>query len=348
LLIRFHLESGARREGAPNLRLRDLDGRRSSVWLREKFGLEREQPLSPSLLRALEAHSANRGATVADHAVLRSRRGRPITRRRYNTVFDRARPCLGWAERTPVSAHVLRHTAITSVERYAGLDPNPALTMFRSDYRWLAQVYESVQPAGVSDALLWHRLGAKTLELVHGHITDLTVTGTGLDEVIVDAETIEAIRQLALPGVRIADDGPITLAEALDTIETRLRRRLESSGRHPVYVALSERLERLRRAQLDKASASIEFLREILELAQQVTAAERAEDEGGSGALSLLPEPNIGALTQIFREYAPADAPVILESVVADIDTIAARSASPAGTRLKPATAPSARRCASF
>ena len=54
LLIRFHLESGARREGALNLRLRDLDKPRSTVWLREKFGIEREQPVSPSLLQALE------------------------------------------------------------------------------------------------------------------------------------------------------------------------------------------------------------------------------------------------------------------------------------------------------
>jgi integrase/recombinase XerC len=35
-------------------------------------------------------------------------------------VFDRARPCLPWADRTPVSAHILRHTAITTVERHAG------------------------------------------------------------------------------------------------------------------------------------------------------------------------------------------------------------------------------------
>ena len=202
------------------------------------------------------------------------------------------------------------------------LDPHPALAARRADYRWLAQVYESVQPTGTSDALLWHRLGTKTLGLVHGHISDLTVTGTGLEEVIVDAETIEAIRQLALPGSDVGREGPVTVAEALDTIESRLRRRLQSSGRHPIYVALSERLERLRRAQLEKASASIEFLREILELAQQVTAAERAEDEGGSVALSLLPDPNVGALTQIFREYAPSGSPVILENVVADIDTI--------------------------
>jgi integrase len=120
LLIRFHLESGARREGALNLRLRDLDRRRSTVWLREKFGIEREQPVSPSLLDHLETHCADRGAKLPDDAAFRTGRGRPITRRRYNTVFDRARPSLSWADRTPVSAHILRHTAITAVERHAG------------------------------------------------------------------------------------------------------------------------------------------------------------------------------------------------------------------------------------
>jgi len=203
------------------------------------------------------------------------------------------------------------------------LDPSPVTTAHKSDYRWLAQVYESVQPTGVSDALLWQRLGAKTLELVHGHITDIRVTGSGLDEVIVDAETIEAIRQLALPDVELPDHGEaVTVAEALDTIEARIRRRLEQSGVHPVYVALSERLERLRTRQLTQAAASVEFLKEILELAQQVVAVERADDEGRIDEVDLLPDPNVGALTQILREYAPPDVPVIVENVVADIDTI--------------------------
>jgi len=46
LVLRFHLESGARREGALNLRRGDIDMRRATVWLREKGG-EREQPVSP-------------------------------------------------------------------------------------------------------------------------------------------------------------------------------------------------------------------------------------------------------------------------------------------------------------
>jgi type I restriction enzyme R subunit len=38
--------------------------------------------------------------------------------------------------------------------------------------------------------------------------------------------------------------------------------------------------------------------------------------------VSVLPDRNVGALTQIFREYAPPDIPVIIENVVTDIDTI--------------------------
>jgi integrase/recombinase XerC len=120
LLVRFHLESGARREGALNLRLGDLDSRRSTVLLREKFGLEREQPIPPSLLAALDAHAQSRGAARNQDPVFRTKRDRPITRRRYNTLFDGAQAALPWTARTPVTAHALRHTAGTAIERIAG------------------------------------------------------------------------------------------------------------------------------------------------------------------------------------------------------------------------------------
>jgi len=61
LVLRFHLESGARREGALNVRVGDLDARRATVWLREKGDSEREQPVSPSLLALLERHAEARG-----------------------------------------------------------------------------------------------------------------------------------------------------------------------------------------------------------------------------------------------------------------------------------------------
>ena len=120
LVVRFHLESGARREGALNLRCCDLDPKRATVWLREKGDSEREQPVSPTLVALAERHVDGRGSDRAGEPVFRARTGVPMSARRYSTIFDHARTCLDWADRTPVSAHVLRHTAITAVGRLAG------------------------------------------------------------------------------------------------------------------------------------------------------------------------------------------------------------------------------------
>lgn len=120
LLVWFHLETGARRDGALNLTLGRLDPDRQTLWLLEKFGAEREQPLSATLLAALDAHARSRGATASQDAVFRTRRHLPVSRRRYNTLFDHVQGALEWSDRTPVTAHVLRHTAITRVERSAG------------------------------------------------------------------------------------------------------------------------------------------------------------------------------------------------------------------------------------
>lgn len=106
--------------GALKLRRRDLDARRATLWLREKGASEREQPVSPTLVSLLERQAKARGAGSPDDAVFRTKRGAPISRRRYDTIFARASACLVWSDRIPVSAHVLRHTAITAVGRLAG------------------------------------------------------------------------------------------------------------------------------------------------------------------------------------------------------------------------------------
>ncbi len=47
-------------------------------------------------------------------------RGAGVTARDDDRLFAAARAVLPWAIRTPVSAHVLRHTAITAVARIGG------------------------------------------------------------------------------------------------------------------------------------------------------------------------------------------------------------------------------------
>jgi integrase len=126
LLVRLHLETGARRGGAIALRRRDLLHSGQQLRLHEKGGTVRLQPVSATLLQALTEHADARGATDPGDAVLRYRpkrggqQGAPLTRRRYNTLANRWQKNLKWAAEYGVSPHWLRHTAIATVQRVSG------------------------------------------------------------------------------------------------------------------------------------------------------------------------------------------------------------------------------------
>ena len=126
------------------------------------------------------------------------------------------------------------------------LHPHEVLDEHTADYKWLAQVYEAMKPTQVSNAPPWDRLGDKTLALVHGHMSKVEVTGTGLEEVIVDPDSIKALRALIeqagldLDPDRGLRENPVTLDEMLNTIDARIRRRLENTD-HPIYRSADSR-----------------------------------------------------------------------------------------------------------
>jgi integrase/recombinase XerC len=118
LLIRLHTETACRRGGALALRLRDLDAQQCLIYLREKGGTARWQPVSPTLMRHLQAHHDERGDGDRDGALLRYRTGRPLTPRRYDYLWQRVGTHLPWAATHQVTTHWLRHTTLTWVERH--------------------------------------------------------------------------------------------------------------------------------------------------------------------------------------------------------------------------------------
>lgn len=126
LLFRFHLETGARRGGVLALTLERLDFERRSVLLCEKGETERWQPVSLTLLRLLAEHAESRGAVNSSDAVFRRNPpegktvGVPITDRHYDGLVDHWHAETKCAAKHDVTAHWLRHTAITTVERIAG------------------------------------------------------------------------------------------------------------------------------------------------------------------------------------------------------------------------------------
>jgi type I restriction enzyme R subunit len=191
-----------------------------------------------------------------------------------------------------------------------------------ADYRWLARVYDSLQPTADPNALLWHRLGTKTAELLGEYVTDFRVDAGALDGIAIDADTFGALQQLDLfpEGAGITGPAP-SVDEVLDTLEGRLRRKLAGPDKYPVWRTLAERLEELRRTRLAGARDSVEFLKRLLDLARQIVGAERAEADGRLDGFQVL-DPDRGALTQILAEYAPPGTPVIIEHVAEEIDAI--------------------------
>lgn len=199
--------------------------------------------------------------------------------------------------------------------------PHLRLAPHQSQYRFLAKIYASIAPVGPRPDLVWQRLGTKTLDIVFEHMSDVRVTHT--DAVVVaDADTIHRLEEEGLlPGVEDVEHK--TAAEVLDTLYARLKKRLQGrNGNHPIYRSLAERLEDLRARTIADAQQSIDWLRDAFTVARDLRAAEMAEDEAGVQGLDLLPDPNVFALTQIFREFAPPETPVLIEKVVAEVDAI--------------------------
>ena len=200
--------------------------------------------------------------------------------------------------------------------------PDTGLRAVETAYKWLARIYKSVAPTDAADKLLWQRLGAKTAQLIYEHLSDVTIDATGLETVAIDAEVFEALRQLDLfPLDAPEPKEPPTVEDVLDRLESRLARKLAGDDGHVVWRSLAERLEALRRAKIESAAASVEFLKQLLVLARDIVEAERAEEEGHLDDIKVV-DLDKGALSQILAEYAPPNVPVIIENVVEQIDAI--------------------------
>jgi type I restriction enzyme, R subunit len=184
---------------------------------------------------------------------------------------------------------------------WEALSPDPVLTGYEKDYRWLVQVYESLKPPSGNGKLLWHALGAKTIDLIHQHVTVQAVRDD-LETLVMDADLMN----------RLMKDPEKKIVE----VEIKIAGRLRKNITNPKFIALSERLEALRQKHEQGLLASVDFLKSLLELARDVLVAEKvvpAEEIQDQGK---------AALTELFREVKNARTPVIVERVVADIDEI--------------------------
>lgn len=102
LILRLHIETACRRGGALALRPHDLDPDQCLIYLREKDGTDRWQPVSPTLMRHLLEHAAERHSPRSGQ-LLRYRNGRPITSRRFDHIWQRIGQCRRSSKCRPVA-----------------------------------------------------------------------------------------------------------------------------------------------------------------------------------------------------------------------------------------------------
>ena len=185
---------------------------------------------------------------------------------------------------------------------WEALSPDAVLSAYEKDYKWLSQVYQSVQPSSGHGKLIWHSLGAKTIELIHQNV-HVDAVRDDLDTLVLDADLLEAV---------LSNPDPAKGKE----IEIKLIRRLRKHLGNPKFKQLSERLDALKDRFESGQINSVEFLKHLLEIAKETLQAEKEvppeEDEDRGKA----------ALSELFNDIKTPETPIIVERVVTDIDEI--------------------------
>ena len=187
---------------------------------------------------------------------------------------------------------------------WEALSPDPVLGPYENDFRWITQVYESVRPPSGHGRLLWHALGAKTVDLINKNVHVQSVRDD-VETLVLDAQVLAGV-----PG----DADPEKKARE---IEIKLIARLRRHAANPAFIALGERLEKVRDRHEQGFLTSLELLKAILEVAKDVVEAERETDPEEERDRARE------ALTELFNEAKNKATYIIVERIVTDIDDIA-------------------------
>jgi type I restriction enzyme R subunit len=186
---------------------------------------------------------------------------------------------------------------------WEALTPDQFLQPFQKDYRWLAQVYDSVRPVGGLGSLIWQSLGPETIRLIHQH-TDIDQIRDDLDELVMDENSI------------------FTLTEAeqkkrAKKLEIDLMAKIRKKSGDLRYIELGKRLEKLREKYESGVLSSINWLKELLDAARETVHLDNGADQNDK-----VIEDNRMALSELFREVRNDQTPEIISRIVDDIDKI--------------------------
>ena len=186
---------------------------------------------------------------------------------------------------------------------WVALTPDTFLHAYQNDYRWLAQVYDSLRPVGGIGSLLWQSLGPETIRLIHQH-TDVKQIRDDLDDLIMDEASL----------FRLTEAEQKKRAQSL---QINLMAKIRKKADDPRYIELGKRLEELRDKYEAGVLSSIEWLKALLDAARETV---HLDNDAGND--DKIIENNKTALSELFKEVRNDQTPEIIARIVDDIDEI--------------------------
>lgn len=187
---------------------------------------------------------------------------------------------------------------------WESLSPDTCLVPYKDDYKWLSQIYASVKPSGPESLgkLLWMAFGAQTTKLIHENI-HVDNIHDDLEEMVLDENVVDELMLKKDP-------------KKLKQLEKELIRRFQKYKGNPKFIELSKRLEDLRARAERGLISSIDFIKQLCQLARETLQAEKDE-------LTKTEQKDAkAALTELFLELRTEDTPAVVGRIVDDIDSI--------------------------
>ncbi|MCR4661609.1 MAG: HsdR family type I site-specific deoxyribonuclease [Clostridia bacterium] len=184
---------------------------------------------------------------------------------------------------------------------YEIISPDTFLNPYAKDYKWLSKVYASIRPTDNSK-LIWALHGTKTLELVQGSVNVEQIHDS--IDVLLSGQIVQEVVDKALAAKKAA------------LIKINIEAVLHVHEGDPKYQKLAERMEELKNKYSQGLIDSVEFMKQLCELATDIRQVEKY------GEPKPVQVDGKKVLTRLFNEVKNKQTPAMVEKIVDDIDRI--------------------------
>jgi type I restriction enzyme R subunit len=189
---------------------------------------------------------------------------------------------------------------------WEALYPDDRLDEYVDKFAWMVAVYRESLPKSVANKELLQRLGAKTLELIHANINDVTVERIIPKLAVLDAAAIAKLREQGiLVTKKDSDEDPEDAEEVDITIVTNSALKklkdltITGDGGSP-YLEIGDRLRAIYESYLEEVIDAAHLLHELLNMVGEIV--------------------EIEAVTLEFEETREVALPVILKNLMGELD----------------------------